>query len=207
MSQRSDRVIIELFGLPGVGKSTLGRTFKDRYGFTHVTATSVSRFEYLFLFLRYPKAVLAWLLLICKNYQVTKSMRHFRYNVALLFVSLKKIHHANNGLGKTVVDEGLLQRVLSYSDVVLTKEEIAGVLKLSPLGTVLIEVNDRVVEKDRYDEAHDRGSEGDARLTQWRSNMATNIATLQTVLKETTPETYFETAATSIDDIIKRINL
>ncbi|MEK7462331.1 MAG: hypothetical protein AAB618_02045 [Patescibacteria group bacterium] len=207
MSQGSDKIIIELFGLPGVGKSTLGRLLKERHGVKHITATSVTRAEYLGLFLRYPRSVMAWLVLIIKNYHATKSLKHLRYNAALLFVAFKKIHQARLAETSTVVDEGLLQRFLSYSDILLTRKQIEEVIKLSPRGTVIICVNDRVVEKDRYDQAHDRGSQGSERLERWRSNMATNIATLVTVLKETKSEFYFETATTSIDDIIKQINI
>jgi hypothetical protein len=207
MSQRSPKVVIELYGLPGSGKSTLARQFAREYGFTHVTATSVSRLEYLTLFYHYTCVVLSWLPLILKNYFKVKSIKHFRYNIALLFVSLKKIHLAIKSKDeKVIIDEGLIQRFLSYSDIILTEKDIIRLLKVSPLGTVVILLNDRYITTDRYDEAHDRGSLGLARLAQWRLNMAQNLLKIKSVLDQRRQGTFFETKASPISDIIQEIN-
>jgi hypothetical protein len=177
------------------------------YGFTHVTAISVSRLEYLALFYKYPYVVMCWLPVIIKNYFKVKSIKHVRYNISLLFVSLKKIHLAKNSSEKKVViDEGLIQRFLSYSDIILTEREITRLIAASPLGTVLILLNDRLVTKDRYDVAHDRGSLGLERLHTWRHNMNQNILKIKTILEKSRGVEHFETKAISIDDILQQIN-
>jgi hypothetical protein len=206
MSRTNAKIIIELYGLPGSGKSTLARKIAAEYGFTHVTATSVSRLEYVTLFCTYTFTVLSWLPLILKNYFKVKSIKHFRYNISLLFVSLKKIHLAQKSKAeKVILDEGLIQRFLSYSDIVLSEKEITRLLSASPLGTMLILVNDREILKDRYDEAHDRGSLGLARLTQWRSNMVQNMSKIKGVLERRQSGTFFETKTHSINDILGHI--
>ncbi len=206
MSQQNARVIIELYGLPGVGKSTLARTLAKERGIAHITATSVSRLEYIQLFFCYPRTVLVWVPLILQNYLLVKSIRHFRYHISLLFISLKKIHLAQKSLNRvTIIDEGLVQRFLSYSEVVLTEEKVRRIVAKSPLGTRLILLNDRVVTKDRYDTAHDRGSLGLERLENWRRNMTINIETIKTVLGKRSHLLQFETKKSSIDDILQDI--
>jgi hypothetical protein len=207
MSLENDKIIIELYGIPGGGKSTLARSLAAAQGFIHVTALGVTRFEYLTLFYHYTYTVLVWLPLIIKNYFKVKSIKHLRYNISLLFVSLKKIHLAQkNKQSLIVIDEGLIQRFLSYSDIVLTEKEITRLLVASPLGTVVVLVNDRYVDKDRYDEAHDRGSLGVKRLEEWRHNMALNIAKINTIMQDEKRGLFFETKTKSISDILKEIN-
>ncbi len=204
MSLKSNKVIIELYGKPGVGKSTLARKIAKDYGFSHITSNHVTRKEYVVLFAKHPYVVLSWLLLIVKNYLRTKSIRQFRYNISLLFVSLKKINLARNSKEEQlIIDEGLVQRFLSYSNIILTEREISRLLKISPLGAVLVLVNDREVTKDRYDEAHDRGSEEVELLQQWRDNMAENLLEVTKTLKKTTPKKHLETKEISVDDIVE----
>lgn len=207
MSLANNKIIIELYGIPGSGKSTLARTIATEHGFTHITALGVSRFEYFTLFFHYTYTVLSWLPLIVRNYLKVKSIKHLRYNISLLFVSLKKIRLAQKSSAQTaIIDEGLIQRFLSYSDLILTDGEIIRLLAASPLGTVLVLVNDRLVEKDRYDEAHDRGSLGTKRLENWRYNMAQNISKITIILQSQKKVPFFETKISSVNDILQQIN-
>jgi hypothetical protein len=207
MSLANDKIIVELYGIPGGGKSTLARSMAATHGFTHVTALGVTRLEYLTLFYHYTYTVLSWLPLIIKNYFKVKSIKHLRYNISLLFVSLKKIHLAQkNTQHHVVIDEGLIQRFLSYSDIVLSEKDIKRLLLASPLGTVVVLVNDRAVDKDRYDEEHDRGSLGMERLKEWRHNMALNVTKINTILQGQTNVFWFETKTHVISDILQKIN-
>ncbi len=207
MSLKKDKIIIELYGIPGVGKSTLARKLVDEENFTHLTGSTVTRFDYIKLTLRRPIAVTGWLHLILKNYFETKSVKHLRYNISLLFNSLKRIHQAKKSLAThIVIDEGLVQRFLSYSNIILSESDINRLIKVSPLGNVIILVNDREVENDRYTEAYDRGSEGLDKLQKWRANMAKNVMQIQAVLSRNTNIAHLETANTSINDIMRQIN-
>ena len=60
--------------------------------------------------------------------------------------------------------------------------------------------------KDRYDEAHDRGSEGLDRLHQWRKNMVQNTLRIREVLNASKENAYFETETISINDILQITN-
>jgi hypothetical protein len=207
MSLANNKTIIELYGIPGGGKSTLARTIAAEHGFTHITALGVARLEYLTLFYHYTYTVLLWLPLIIRNYFKVKSIKHLRYNISLLFVSLKKIHLAQKSSEqKLIIDEGLIQRFLSYSDLVLTDREIIRLLSASPLGTVLLLVNNRQVDQDRYDEAHDRGSLGLKRLENWRQNMAQNISKITVILQSQKSAPFFETKTSPVSDILQQIN-
>ena len=207
MSQKSNKIIIELYGLPGVGKSTLARTLALEHGFFLVPSSSVSRFDYIALSMRYPLMVGYWLLLIFKNYQVTKSIKHLRYNISLLFMSLKKILTAYRSKQlRVVVDEGLLQRLLSCSDILLSKKDIARLVACSPHGNLLVLVNDREVLHDRFtSSAHARASEGETLLKQWRQNLKANLETLTPVI-QCLSLTHFETKKSSVDAILAQIS-
>jgi hypothetical protein len=206
MLQKNHRILIELFGLPGAGKSTLARELSGKYGYIHIQNEPLSFLEYLRYTITQPRLVFSWLWLICKNFLATKSTTHARYNVSLLFTSLKKLHRAKRARGTVIIDEGLLQRFLSYSDIPLSPQLVRRLLFLSSIGSVIVLVNDRVVLKDRFDSpAHARAKEGPVRLAQWRTTMAENITVVSGVLKTLPSVQYIETKDTSIDAILKDI--
>ncbi len=208
MLLKKDKIIIELYGIPGVGKSTLARKLVDEENFTHFTGSTVTRFDYIKLTLKHPITVTGWLRLILKNYFEIKSTKHLRYNISLLFNSLKRIHQAKKSSATySVIDEGLVQRFLSYSNIILSEKDITRLIKISPLGNFIILVNNREVASDRYTEAYDRASEGLDKLQRWRANMVKNLTQIKTILNRNTTITHHETANASISDILQKINI
>lgn len=182
MSPQSAKVIIELYGLPGGGKTTLARALVKQHGF-ELIPDSLKKHHYVTLSVRYPHVVLAWWPLLLQGYLKTKSFSLFTYNLALFFSSLRKIDRAlHSSSPKVVVDEGLLQRLLSYSDVVHSEATIKRLLSVSPKGTILLLVNDHSVPTDRYSSSHLRAKQGETYLAEWKANLMNNLDQLERVV-------------------------
>ena len=205
MSQKNAKLIIELYGQPGVGKSTLGRTLASEHGFTHIAGTLATKRDYFVLTVRYPLAVLGWFSLILANFFKTGRLAQLRYNTSLLFAALKNQRLAlNSPASKVVIDEALVQRFLSYSDVTFSPGVVRLLLRLSPLGHIMIHVNDRVAKEDRYRKGGQRASYGEAYLAAWSANVTHNLTVIDAVL-EKGRRPHFRTEETSVDAIVQKI--
>ena len=205
MSRPSNKEIIELYGLPGAGKTTLAKRLVAEYGFV-LSAPILKKTNYLTLTVQYPSVVYAWLKVITKNHRHTKNWSLFTYNVSLLFSSLQKINEAfKSSAPAVIVDEGLVQRLLSYSDVVLTEKEIKTLLKISPKGRTIFFVNDREVLGDRYSPSHVRTKLGEEYLAKWKHNLKQNLTLVTHVLGASPDVDLIESKDMSADDILQKL--
>ncbi len=208
MSPKSSSVIIELYGLPGVGKSTLAKRLQSECG-GEIVSHEPKKWRVVTLTIRYPKTVFCWTRIILKNFLKTRSFSVLIHNLSLLFSSLQKIDDAMNDVSKSlkIIDEGLLQRFLSCADVVLSEKDIERALAVSPIGTHVVLVNDREPQNNRYQNADNvRTKLGDAYLERWQSNQRLVLLTLSNVLLRTKKGSHYATAETSVDGILTAIN-
>lgn len=194
---------IELWGLPGVGKTTLTEKLVTEKGYFFIAARQMP-LQKIRLMYRYPLVMFYWMPLIIRCYTTIRSLSLFRYNVALLFAALQRQYDAEMNPGrKSVIDESLLQRLLSYSDVLVSESEVEKLLSVSPVGEVVVCVNHREVESDRYSGGHLRNSLGEGYVKQWRQNMRINHETLRRVLERVKDVNYVETSSADIMTLLK----
>lgn len=197
---------IELWGEPGVGKTTLAKRLVAEYGYQKFEPTN-TQYSKALLCIRYPLVISVWVGVICKNFWAVRQFDILRYNFSLLFSSLRKIHFTYESTAdKAVIDEGFVQRILSYSDTTYTVTQLQKLFATSPIGTVVIWVNDREVREERYSPLHQRAIPGEAYLTNWKENQQKNIPVVANALRSNKRIKFYETKHTSIEVIMEEIN-
>lgn len=128
-------MIIELFGLPGVGKSTYARTVASEFGYTTIS-------------LRNKRTVMGWCMVAMMRFPAP-FFRHLvwclRHNPRPFYVwnffcvRIAKYTKASVAAGSVILDEGPLQNILSFPNTKLTEENIQRFLKTIPkAGEVII---------------------------------------------------------------------
>lgn len=208
MSPKRSNHIIELYGLPGVGKSTLAQTLEKTYGYTRI-AIPYRHMSRLRLFSLYPRTFLLWIQLIGKNFWHTKNVALLKYNISLLFSSLEKVYEAQQAASEhpVVLDEGLLQRFLSYADIVIDEHTIAAMVRRMPIGTQLVLVDDREPTTSRFIGSQNiRAQQGAIYLQTWQDNQQKQLTNLKQALVHYQPAHHWTTRELSIDAILKAIN-
>jgi len=205
---RKNNIVIELCGLPGAGKSTLATRLESAYG-CMIVSHEPKKWRAITLTAKYPKTVFCWVEIIVKNFLQTKSFSVFTHNLSLLFSSLQKIDDAENDVSNSlkVIDEGLIQRFLSYADILLSEKDIERVLEISPIGTHVILVNDREPLSNRYTNTNNvRAKLGGDYLERWQSNQRLLLVAISNGLTRTNKARLYNTADTSVDAILTSIN-
>ena len=167
MSVKKQKTIVELWGLPGVGKTTLGREFAAN-GYQFI-ASGPRKMNRLKLCALYPLVVLIWCTTFLVGMTKGHSIQVVRYNVAVFFDSLEKIHCAKKSIQSLVViDEGMVQRILSIADIVTSDRYIHLLLRWCPIGDITVLVADREVTKDRYSSDHPRVVANPEAFASWK---------------------------------------
>lgn len=205
---RKDNIAIELYGLPGVGKSTLAKRLQSDYGCV-IVSHEPKKWRAITLTFRYPKVVFCWLNIIVKNFWETKNLSLLTHNISLLLSSLQKIDDAMSDTSESIkiIDEGLIQRFLSYSDVMLSEKEIERVLAVSPIGTHVVLVNDKEPQSNRYTNTNNvRAKLGGDYLERWQSNQRLLLVVISNVLTRINKARQYATAETALDAILTSIN-
>ncbi|MCA9360811.1 hypothetical protein H6785_00745 [Candidatus Nomurabacteria bacterium] len=201
MSPEKSKVIVELYGLPGVGKTTFSEKLKEEYNF-EIIPHDQNKFKLFPLTIKYPFVVYSWFLLIFKNYQKNKNWKIFKYDLSIFFSSLKKIDDAKKSTQKyVVVDEGLVQRFLSYSADVHSEQTIKKLLTMGPVGSALVHVDHIEVLKNRYNPDHVRMESGKDMFESWKTNMHDNLSRVVGVVKSSNVD-YLKTSDLDIQSIL-----
>ncbi len=187
MLKREKNRIIELFGLPGAGKSTLAEYIASHYS-SEYYVVSVNRIERFFYFLifcaMYPFFVIRILRWVRASPQKLR-----RYIVHLFSVSASKtlksllvVYFSNK---KCVIDEGLFQRILSVAQTVLSHEDaVRHISKMPKWSRRVIAVEGEGF--DRYvslSTQSPRSALGDEYLTSWVRIQKENYVLIREILK------------------------
>ncbi|MGB0757162.1 MAG: AAA family ATPase [Patescibacteria group bacterium] len=178
-------MIIELFGLPGTGKSTLARALQER----GMVVSKVKKVPLLIwyniqFFFQYPKTALFLLRLILKHSK-PRSLFYMKFMNAFLQHNAKYVHAKK--LPNAVIDQGHLQNILSVFETRLEDDDVESYIKIIPPvdRVVILQASDKV----RNDRLEDRGFRprehmSDAYLSDWNEVLQHNFAVAHNVLNK-----------------------
>lgn len=181
-------MIIELFGLPGSGKTAIKKVLIRRdFGKDVVLNGTLERLIFCFVFaILHPLICLFWLSLLFTRDQ--KGLR--KYKLSLLSVTFAKFQKARFLKQKSIIDEGFLQRILSMYEHQLTEQEIKKTLKYSLFPDKVLFIKgggfDRFLkEEDRINSY--RYKKGEAYIENWISILTSNTELIHKQLQNSFP--------------------
>lgn len=156
MSQSVPRpVVVELFGLPGSGKSYTARLLSKHEGVTLVP-TLVSRSTMLRGALRYWGSAFRWIFFLATETFRSGEWGLLRYRLSLIMSAFGRYWLAQRAPARAVVlDEGFLQRLLSVSSREVPAGRVTALMRgLWPDHVLVIEMREPSFQ--RYDAGHIR---------------------------------------------------
>lgn len=186
LKQEKNRVI-ELFGLPGAGKSTLAKYIESNHGSEYcvVSVNRIERFFYFSIFcIVYPFFVihiLRWVRASPKK--VRRYIAHlFSVSAAKTLKSLLYIYFSNKNF---IIDEGVFQRILSVSQTVLSREDaIRHVSKIPKwLRKVLVVEGENFSRYTSSSTQSPRSTLGDEYLNNWIGIQKENYILIRDIIK------------------------
>jgi hypothetical protein len=170
MSSKNNHKTIELFGLPGTGKTTYLKSLdfdkKDFY---------ISRFRFIeFIFL---------LFVIIVQTLKSKTYKLFRFKLSLLLNYYSK---KNNIKGNVIyLDEGILQRILSIYEEKLSFETLDKIFKFIKISDEVLIIDFRYNLFNRYNHKDNvRLSIGDDYIDNWKDIIEFNFSLMTEYLQE-----------------------
>jgi len=208
-------VIIELYGLPGSGKTTIARTLQGRggkYVYLHTSPKSETiRLVPLFTF-KNPIKSLFWFKELLKESVRFHFSTFFRYKLHLLLISITQYQKArHDGVERTyLIDEGLIQRILSISETKISIESVKQYLKHIPKADIIVVVENKPTEFYRFKESPHRHKSprlhlGEKYFENWMKITRHNHEIIKSVLKDTQNNIIFCDGADGLDDCVNKI--
>lgn len=140
-------MIVECFGLPGVGKTTVCEQLTKTKGFVGVPKI-VAKHRSLLFFMSYPLFSIAWLVRVCKEGVRANSYKLFRFKLSVFLNTVARVQYAQylekTGDDVVVLDEGLLQRALSVYEKKIAALDMKKLIQTIPYRSKVIYItNDR----------------------------------------------------------------
>jgi len=146
-------MIAECFGVPGSGKSVLTSRLSSRKGFGTVPRY-VPRLQSFLFTVVHPIFVLLWVVTLMRECWQTHTWVLFRFKISVFANTIGRIQYADTHAQKenvTILDEGLLQRMLSLFETVQTPKRCALWLRYIPKTRVIVHTKstDNVMTKQK----------------------------------------------------------
>lgn len=178
-------MVIELFGLPGAGKTTLAKKLETEQGFKIVKIRS--RWELLYLNLRHffknPVSSFMNLFFIIKS---SPNLRLFYYKFMNFFMDINARYEKAGSCEKAILDQGYFQNILSVFEKPINQYQLEKYLRYLPKPDKLIvvdtppeEIQRRVGERGYYS----REKFGKEYVEKWRETTAQNYELVKAEIK------------------------
>lgn len=197
---------IEFIGLPGAGKSTCARDLIATHT-GYVSARNANRvLSVQFIFL-HPYTSFYWIVQMLRETIVSGTWKLMRFKMSLLLHTFAQTQFAVRTKERVILDEGLMQRVLSVFETKKTEKDMVRILKHVVMPDVLIEVSggESTFGQGRKSAVH-RGVLGDAYLVRWEEIARHNYQMLLRALQKIfAVHMKYNWHHDSVSDIHKRI--
>jgi hypothetical protein len=170
-------MIVECFGIPGAGKSTVASLLATEFGFKEVPKQVPKKYWVQFL-LQHPNFVCKWFFLLFRESFVERAMSLGRFKLAVFLNTLGRIQYARQNYSKEdliVLDEGFLQRVFSLFESPQTSHVYDDLLKSIPAAHMVIQIEYNGVKFTESRVGTYRRTKGEEYIKQWRHVMAQNF--------------------------------
>lgn len=177
-------MFIELFGLPGAGKSTLARALhKLDNSFTH--SEQPSKIRGMLYSLHHPLIVGYWSGQILVETYRTRTWNLVRFKFALLLSTFSHLYTGHTGSIK-VTEEGMHQRLLSIFETKKNMADMRFALQYMTQPDVLVHVvGNNEYHFVRYQsKSNQRAQLGEVYLANWEAAVRHNYQVMLAVLKE-----------------------
>jgi hypothetical protein len=167
-------MIIELYGLPGSGKTTLSKnlsSFKD-FKLVKIENNTELVFFSLLSLLRHPIVFLYTFYLVTVN---SSSVGMFYYKFMNILLHRNAKHMKAFFYKSSVIDEGFSQNILSIYEKTISKKELKRIVSLSPKPNTLVVFNiDSNILENRVKKTAARRNFGEEYYIKWKEVIRKN---------------------------------
>lgn len=173
-------MIVECFGIPGAGKSTVASLLVTEFGFKEVPK-QVSKKYWIQFLLRHPFFVSSWCSHLLKESFITHTISLGRFKLAVFLNTVGRVQYANNHYSKeemVVLDEGFVQRAFSLFESPKNSKTYDVLLKNIPFKHIVIQIEYKGVTFAESRVGTFRRTKGEEYIKKWRSVMAQNFKNL-----------------------------